>query len=116
MDIILSIALSTHLGLSGEYNEIHPHIRFEDKHYIGGAYYNSEQHLSLYVGRTYDFGNIDLEIGLVTGYSAIGDLAPMARITYSMSDQHSVYASPVIEKFNSDTNVGLVLGYEFKIK
>lgn len=116
MDILLSLAFSAHLGLNGEYNEIHPHVRFEDKQYIGGVYYNSEENLSLYVGRLYDFGKIDLEMGLVTGYSAIGDLAPMARITYSMSDRHSVYASPVVEKFNNDTSVGLVVGYEFKLK
>lgn len=116
MDLLLSLAVGAHLGLSGTYNGIHPHIRLEDKHYMIGSYYNSEQHVSFYAGKIYDFGKIDLEIGIVTGYSAIGDLAPMARVIYEMNDQHSLYAAPVIEKFNNDNNLGLVLGYEFKLR
>lgn len=116
MDLLLSLAFSTHLGLNGDYNEIHPHLRFEDKQYIAGMYYNSEQYVSFYAGKVYEIGTVDIELGLVTGYSAIGVISPMARITYSVDDSHQLFIAPVVEKFNNDTNIGLVLGYEFKIK
>lgn len=116
MDLLLSLAFSTHLGLSGDYNEIHPHLRYNNDNYIAGVYYNSEQHVSFYAGRTFDLGTVDVELGVVTGYSAIGDIAPMARIVYGVSDSHQLYAAPVAEKFNNDTSLGLLIGYEFKIR
>lgn len=116
MDILLSLAFSTHLGLTGTYNEIHPHVRLQEDNYIVGVYYNSEKTASFYVGKTYDFGKLDLEIGVVTGYSAIGDIAPMARATYVLSEDHKFYVSPVAEKQNRDYNYGVVVGLEFTLK
>ena len=37
--MILGLALSTHLGVINEYNNIHPHIRFLEGSTISGVYY-----------------------------------------------------------------------------
>ena len=34
MDFIWALALSSHLGMAGDYNEIHPHVRFIEDEYI----------------------------------------------------------------------------------
>ena len=52
--IEILVAITLHLGLEGDYNNIHPH------------------------GRCNVDNNWDLEIGLVTGYSG-ADVAPMIR-------------------------------------
>ena len=46
--LTLSLALSSHIGMVGEYNEFHPHIRYQDNQFISGAYYNSLNKISLY--------------------------------------------------------------------
>ena len=61
-----------HIGLENDYNQIHPHARCEmPNDILYGAYYNSEDQVSLYFGKTLD--NVergwDMEYGLTTGYS-----------------------------------------------
>ena len=31
MDIIWALAFSSHLGMQGDYNEVHPHVRVVDR-------------------------------------------------------------------------------------
>ena len=50
MDLIWALAVSTHLGLAGDYNEVHPHVRFIEDGAIAGAYYNSVERISFYTG------------------------------------------------------------------
>lgn len=37
MEFLLGLALSTHIGFSGDYNETNPHFRFETAEFAGGA-------------------------------------------------------------------------------
>jgi hypothetical protein len=64
----LLLALSFHVGLEGDYNSVHPHGRCTVDNWITGAYYNSEENVSYYVGKKISNidNNWDLEIGLVT--------------------------------------------------
>ena len=39
-EVILSLALSSHVGFDNSYNEIHPHIRFKTDNTVSGAFYN----------------------------------------------------------------------------
>ena len=49
------LALSMHIGLENDYNQIHPHARCEmSNDILYGAYYNSEERVSLYFGKTLD--------------------------------------------------------------
>ena len=95
----LLLAISTHLGLEGDYNNIHPHARCTIDNWITGAYYNSERTVSYYIGQQY--GN--LEVGLVTGYSSY-DVLPMIRYI-----NDGWFVAPAYEKSG---NYGLMIGYE----
>ena len=104
----LLVALSLHIGLEGDYNNIHPHVRCDiNNNTIAGAYYNSEENISFYVGKKIPIYNVELEVGLVTGYSG-ADIAPMLRVK-----KGNWFMSPTYE--TTSNNVGLVFGYEFKL-
>lgn len=115
MDIIWALALSTHLGMQGDYNEVHPHVRLEDNGYIAGAYYNSMERMSLYAGHRFESGNAGLELALVTGYNEFGAIAPYVRGTYDIGKMR-MFIAPAGEKWYGETNIGAVIGIEFKIK
>ena len=97
------VAITLHLGLEGDYNNIHPHGRCTIDNWIGGAYYNSEKNVSYYVGKKIPW---DLEVGLVTGYSG-ADIAPMIRYI-----NNGWFVAPAYE---TTGNIGLAIGYEFKL-
>ena len=105
MNTCLSIllAVSTHLGLDGNYNGAHPHARCTIDNWITGAYYNSEKNASYYVGRKI----LNFEIGLVTGYTS-HDVLPMIRYI-----KNNWFVTPAYEKSNG---LGLTVGYEFTLK
>ena len=98
----LLVAVSMHIGLEGDYNNAHPHARCTIDNWITGAYYNSEETVSYYVGRKIS----NFEVGLVTGYSSY-DVAPMIRYI-----NNGWFVAPAYE---TSGNIGLTLGYEFKL-
>ena len=67
------------------------------------SYYNSENHVSTYVGMEYK----GLELGLVTGYES-KDILPMIRYK-----RNNWFISPGYEV---DGTYGVVMGLEFKLK
>lgn len=112
MDIIYGVALSVHLGLEGDYNDIHPHIRLQQDYFIAGAYYNSEERISPYAGLQYTFDKVFVEGGIAGGYPAIDTVVPYVRIGYKLSDNTSIFLAPALEKRNGNTNVGSVWGID----
>ena len=104
-NIILSIAFSTHLGMAGEFNNIHPRATFvTEQNYMLGGFYNSESQPSVFVGKVYNLESITLETGLVSGYSE-AKVVPMIKANYN-----NFFASPGY----ANNTAGLVLGYEVK--
>ena len=104
-NIILSIAFSTHLGMAGEFNNIHPRVTYiTEKNYIIGAFYNSESQLGVFVGQQFNVSSITVETGLISGYSE-AKIVPMVKANYNGFFVAPGYA-------NGDT--GLVAGYEVK--
>ena len=101
MNTCLSIllAVSTHLGLDNNYNDVHPHARCTIDNWITGAYYNSERNMSYYVGRK----TSNFEIGLVSGYNS-HDVLPMLRYI-----NDGWFVAPAYEKSG---NYGITIGYE----
>jgi len=97
------LAFSLHLGLQGDYNSIHPHIRYNEQNYIAGVYYNSESNISTYAGKRWEYNGFGLEAGAVTGYPQ-ADVIPYVRGTYK-----NFFVAPALE--GKDT-VGAVIGYE----
>ena len=119
MDFIWALALSTHMGLERDYNEIHPHVRFYEDGAIAGAYYNSVDRISFYGGyRLEPADNLGIEFALATGYNEFGPVAPYMRTTYDLGDKTRFFAATAIEENTStDTvTVGGVFGVEFIIK
>jgi hypothetical protein len=104
----LLVGLSLHIGLENNYNNIHPHARCTIDNTISGAYYNSEERVSFYVGKK--IPNIDkewdLEIGLVTGYSG-ADVVPLIRYI-----NDGWFISP---SYETTGNIGVVFGYELDL-
>jgi|TARA_R110000787_G_scaffold1096_2_gene3994 hypothetical protein len=94
----LYLAVSIHVGLANDYNSFHPHARYTSDDYISGVYRNSEDNVSIYLGKEYN----GFEYGLVTGYSE-ADLAPFVRYKYK-----NFFIAPAYEKHTS----GLVFGFE----
>lgn len=116
MDILLGIALSAHLGLEGDYNSIHPHVRVEHNQAIAGAYYNSEEKVSLYGGYRFEpIDSVGVELGLVNGYPSIGGVTPYIRGTYDLGNTR-FFIAPGAEKQNEEITVGAVIGIEFLLK
>ena len=101
MSTCLSIilAVSTHIGLAGDYNEVHPSVRCTVDNTIYGVYYNSESNESIYLGKKY--GN--WEVGLVSGYTSM-TVAPMIRYI-----NNGFFITPAYE---TGGTVGVALGYE----
>ena len=102
-EIILSLALSNHVGFDNSYNEIHPHIRFKTDNTISGAFYNSEHTISFYTGKEFTFDNFTLDIGIVSGYQN-NKIAPMVIIK-----KNNFFIMPGVE----NKTIGLVFGYEY---
>lgn len=114
--LVLSLGLSLHAGLAGDYNSVHPHVRYQDGGAIAGAYYNSVDRVSFYAGHRLEYGDAGVEFALVTGYPAFGPVAPFVRGTYDLGKTR-MFVSPAFENYDdSNTNVGVVLGVEFSLK
>ena len=96
----LMLAISMHIGLEGDYNNIHPHARCQQDALISGVYYNSEENISAYVGLEHN----GWEVGLVTGYT-YSDVVPMIRYK-----KDNWFITPAVE---SNGSKGIVIGLEF---
>ena len=108
--MFFGILLSAHLGFEDSYNSIHPHvgIALSDAWSIG-AYYNSEYRVSTYIANSITLSDdASLELGLVTGYK-FAELQPMIKFNYK-----HIFIKPTAETFDSHTNVGLVVGLEWR--
>jgi|TARA_R100001460_G_scaffold48675_1_gene86757 radical SAM superfamily enzyme YgiQ (UPF0313 family) len=95
------IAASLHLGLEGDYNNLHPHARCDLESFMFGSYYNSERKISHYVGKNFK----GLEMGLVTGYHY--EVSPMIRYK-----KNFWFVAPAYEVTG---NVGLTIGVEYQL-
>ena len=113
MDIFWAIALSSHLGLEGDYNSVHTHVRLENDHFIAGAYYNSEERISSYAGFRFEpIDNTGIELGFVNGYPALGGVLPYARGTYDLGNAR-LFITPGGEVRRGETTLGAVIGIEY---
>ena len=93
------LAVSMHIGLTGDYNNIHPHARCQQDAIISGLYYNSEDKVSAYIGTTHN----EWELGLVTGYT-YSDVVPMIRYK-----KNNFFITPAYER---NGTLGIVMGLE----
>ena len=110
-NLVYGIALSIHLGLAGNYNEVHPYARYTlDNNIIAGAYYNSEEKISAYIGYEIELSErISVDFGVVSGYSS-ANILPMSRVTID----DTFFIAPTIEYDNKEVDkFGVVIGIQF---
>lgn len=113
MDLLIGLALSAHLGLNDTYNEVHPHVRLEaENSVVAGAYYNSMERASLYVGYEWTKENFFAEGGLVSGYDEVSPIVPYVRAGLDFNNKR-IFVAPVAEKWNGEMQYGAVAGVEF---
>ena len=111
MDLTFAIALTTHLGLAGDYNEIHPHVRLSYGNVVTGVYLNSEERVSLYAGLRLEHDRWFIEGGAVTGYLS-RDVLPYARAGYDF-EHVTVFVAPAYEMYPTE-RLGAVVGLEWR--
>ena len=116
--LALSLAVTMHLGLAGDYTSLHPHARCDVNNTIAGIYYNSEENISGYVGYQFQMPyDIELELGWVTGYNTEKERA-YARWS-GVSDYEVYYKNKLIGEVYKTTSYGGYWGYsnlDFSIK
>jgi hypothetical protein len=108
--MFFGLLISAHLGFAKSYNDIHPHIGvYLNKDFFVGAYYNSEERISAYIAYKLDiFKQLNLELGVVTGYDSY-EVVPMLKLNYN-----NIFIAPATESVNGKTNLGLVVGLEWR--
>lgn len=112
MDIILALALTTHVNLNSEFNEFHPHFRIQHNSFIAGSFTNSLEVPSVYVGMTSNITQrLSVEYGATTGYNDIQQVVPFGRLVYQTTDHTQVFLAPAVEN-DRRVNHGLILGIE----
>lgn len=110
MELFYGLMLSVHFNLERNYNNFHPYVGASITDYLSvGAYYNSESHLSKFIGLQIDLSeDISIEGGLVTGYSQ-NKIQPMVKLNYK-----NVFISPATESIDGRDNVGIVIGLDWR--
>lgn len=103
------IALSFHL-IPGDWNEVHPCVRYEHGNMAATAYLNSEGDLSLAASHVWRWPGYFFEAGLVSGYEAF-PVVPFARAGVEKGPTR-YFVAPAL---TTDGDVGLVLGVEFRL-
>ncbi len=105
--LAILLSFTMHLGVQGDYNNIHPHLKCEKNSFIIGTYYNSENEFSYYIGKQYKIDEWEIDTALVTGYD--NPIQPMIRFK-----KNNFYIAPMYEKYYNDINYGIIIGYEIK--
>ena len=104
--LVLGLALSMHLGLANDYNQVHPYAMCETDNIIVGVYYNSLDRTSLVGAYKLNISeDLVLDFGIVTGYEY--DVLPMIRLRHK-----NFFLMPALES----NRVGVVFGLHFNFK
>lgn len=110
MDLSIALAASLHL-MPGDYNALHPSVRFEHDGWSVGATMNSERRLSLVAGYRWQGKRCWAELGAATGYSA-APVIPWNRAGCRVAENVDLWGA-VGATVKRD--VGLVVGVEFTL-
>ena len=103
MSLLFGIAFTAHV-LAGDWNEVHPLVRYEREGWTAGAMLNSESNFSVLAGYTFRHEDLWLELGGATGYSG-GPVVPWIRAGY-----RGAFIAPAA---TTEGEIGLVFGLQF---
>ena len=109
--LTLSLAISMHLGLHGDYNPFHPHARCDVRNTVAGVYINSEENISGYVAYQFELPeDIELEVGWASGYTTTSNgIVPMFRVK-----KDNWFITPAYES-GPNENWGVTVGFEIPL-
>lgn len=103
----IGVALTQH-HLPGDWNEVHPYIRHEERGWFLGAFLNSEDRISVGVGKKFFISNsLFGEFGVATGYD-VSALVPMLRVGLE-TGRVRAFVMPAATK---EGDLGVVFGIE----
>lgn len=103
----LCLAFSVHVGLPGDWNQIHPCVRYQDDAFIAGVFLNSEDAVSVYAGFELRRGDIFAELGAVTGYSG-AEVLPFIRAGVELENGTRLFVAPAY----AEGQAGAVFGMD----
>ena len=109
---LLGVALSAHIGISHDLNEIHPMVKLECAEIVTGAYLNSYNDLSAFIGYSYDVSeNLKIEAGIVAGYDYYpsSKVLPYTRAIY----KDRLFIAPIYDEDNK--SLALLAGAQFML-
>ena len=121
--ISILLTLSLHLGMSGDFNEINPHVRCDVANSSFGVYYNSEKDISFYMSQNLRLPKSEVEIGLATGYRD-ASVIPIVRWKknnwfiapmYGRTWYYTEYPDRPTVWTKGEKDAGILIGYEIKI-
>ena len=121
--ISILLTLSLHLGMSGDFNEINPHVRCNVANSSFGVYYNSEKDISFYMSQNLRLPKSEVEIGLATGYRD-ASVIPIVRWKknnwfiapmYGRTWYYTEYPDRPTVWTKGEKDAGILIGYEIKI-
>ena len=98
----IALALTLHFS-NVDYNEVNPHVRLEHEGLILGAYKNSFDTTSSYIGYKHRFDKNWIEGGIVTGYTT-APVLPFVRIGRDIFPNVRVFVAPGTETRYDDNN------------
>lgn len=101
------LALTTHLFVADDFNEVHPCARLEFEEWALGAYLNSRSRVSSYASYTFEQNGWFAEVGGVTGYMG-ADVLPFLRLGRDFEGAR-LFLAPA---YTNNGEVGVVIGIE----
>lgn len=111
--LALGFAVTMH-SLSGDWNEKHPSVQFQEDYYVAGYYRNSEDRDSFYGGLRGEDSGFFIEGGFVTGYKSM-DIMPFFRGGKDIRLSNSLIVEGfVAPSISYDRDIGVVVGIGLK--
>lgn len=109
--IVLSMVLTSHIGWTGNFNDIHPSIAYEYNSYSVGLFRNSLNRTSLFVSKTSKFDDVSVQYGLANNYN--GKVIPMIIVKKPIVDHVNAVFMPSYDtaKGNAAAVVGIEILY-----
>ena len=107
--LILSVALTSHIGWTGNFNDIHPTIAYEYNSYVVGAFRNSLYRTSLFASKIDRFDSFSVQYGIANNYE--NKVTPMLILRKPVIDHVNFMLVPSYDK--TTKTAAMVLGLEF---
>lgn len=109
--IVLSMILTSHIGWTGNFNDVHPTIAYERSGYSVGIFRNSLNHTSLFASKIDKFENFSVQYGLASNYE--GKTIPMLILKKPVMDHVNMMVVPSYDKTTKQP--AMVVGIEFRM-